>query len=157
MAQETGAPSRPDTASLDDALTRLVRRLRHPRVRRRLTAGVADPLDRAPHIVLHRISLLEPVRLSALADELDVDVSTASRQVGQLLDDELVERRRDPDDGRAWQLTTTTRGRAAITAMRTARQRALAEVVDDWSPDELQALVDGLARLADGLDGPEDT
>ena len=41
--------------------------------------------------------------------------------------------------------------------MRTARQRALAEVVDDWSPDELQALVDGLARLADGLDGPEDT
>ena len=157
MPDDTGARARPDTGPLDDALTRLVRLVRRPRVRRRLTASVAEPLERAQHIVLHRISLLEPVRLSELAAELDVDASTASRQVAQLLADEMVERRPDPDDGRASQLTTTRRGRRAITTMRTARQQALADVVADWSPADLQALVDGLTRLADGLDAPEGT
>ena len=147
----------PDVASLDDELTRLVRRLRHPGVRRRLTAGVPDPLERAQHIVLHRISLLEPVRLSDLAAELDVDLSTVSRQVGRLLDDGYVDRRPDPADRRAWQLTTTSPGRSAIAAMRAARQHALAEVVADWAPAEVQSLVDGLARLADGLDAPPGT
>ena len=137
---------------LDDQLTRLLRRLRHPQVRRLLTAGVTDPLERGPTTALVRIAQDEPMRLSDLAASLDVDVSTASRQARTLLDAGLVERTPDPVDGRACRYSTTSAGRSRLEEMRAARRRALAGVADSWSAPELRQLVDLLSRFVDDLE-----
>ena len=48
-----------------------------------------------------------PLRAGALADCLQSDPSTVSRQVAALVKDGLLERRADPDDGRASLLVLT--------------------------------------------------
>jgi DNA-binding MarR family transcriptional regulator len=141
-----------EITNLDDELTRLLRRLRHPQVRRLLTAGVDEPLERGPHTALARIALDEPMRLSDLAASLDVDVSTASRQARTLLDAGLVERMPDPVDGRACRYATTGVGRIRLEEMRMARQQALADVTAGWSPRDLRRLTELLSRFTDQLE-----
>lgn len=138
-------------ARLDEQVTRLIRQLRNPASRRLLTAGVEEPLERAQHIVLARVARCEPVRLSSLATQLQVDVSTASRQVSDLVDLGLVRRTPDPDDGRATRLSTTETGDRRLAEMRAARRRGLAMAMDQWAPAETASLADLLARLSDDL------
>lgn len=140
--------------ALDDQLTRLLRRIRHPEVRARLVAGVDRPLDRAPHVVLVRVARLAPVRLSELAEELDVDVSTASRQIAALAEAGLVDRSPDPEDRRATRLSPTPEGEAVLTELREARRRALAEVLGEWGEGDVTTLTALLGRLVDDLAGP---
>ena len=52
-----------------------------------------------------------------LADMLDVEPITLGRMVDRLQDAELVERRADPKDRRAWRLHLTAKGRAKITEL----------------------------------------
>jgi DNA-binding MarR family transcriptional regulator len=145
-------PSEDRISQLDDELTRLLRRMRHPQVRRRLTAGLDDPLERGPHSALVRVALDEPVRLSDLAASLDLDVSTASRQVRTLLDAGLATRGDDPSDGRACRLSTTPAGRSRLAEMRSARRQALADVLAGWSAADVERLAELLSRFVDDLE-----
>lgn len=53
----------------------------------------------------------------AMADMLDVEPITLGRMVDRLQDAELVERRADPKDRRAWRLHLTAKGRSKITEL----------------------------------------
>ncbi|MGN6330394.1 MAG: MarR family winged helix-turn-helix transcriptional regulator [Motilibacteraceae bacterium] len=91
------------------------------------------------------------LRVSALAESVHADISTVSRHVAALVELGWVEKRRDPDDGRASTLAITEEGLAAVRRNRNQRDAMIAEVVADWDPADVDRLAALLARLVDGM------
>lgn len=138
-----------DIAALEDALTRLIRRSVLPVVGEANRAAAGVTLDRAPYVALVRIDERAPVRLSELAEVLDLDVSTASRHVAKLEQLGLVSRENDPADGRACLLAPTPEGLEVLVRVRDARRRRLAEWVGHWEHRDVASLADLLTRFLD--------
>jgi DNA-binding MarR family transcriptional regulator len=92
---------------------------------------------------------LGPARVSAIADDLHVDCSVASRQVNALEGAGLVRRVPDPGDGRAQLVHLTEAGRAELTASWLAMVDAVAEAVDGWTDEEISRLAADLGRLSE--------
>ncbi|WAJ42600.1 MarR family winged helix-turn-helix transcriptional regulator [Mycobacterium sp. Aquia_216] len=85
-------------------------------------------------------------RSTALARELNVSDPTVSDAVAALLRKKLVERRRDPRDGRSQQLVLTPEGRRAAATV--SRWTAPAEVAASrLDRADAEVLLDGLIRL----------
>lgn len=101
--------------------------------------------------VLHELSRTGPVRISALANSLALDISTMSRHVRALEADELIERRRDPADGRATLLDLTDAGQEFLTDAIAERSAVLRAATASWSDDDIAALHTYLTRLANDL------
>jgi DNA-binding MarR family transcriptional regulator len=102
--------------------------------------------------ILYHVVTLGPLRSGALADVVQVDPSTASRQVNALIRDGLLERHADPDDGRASLLLPTELGRARHAdhiARRDAHYRAM---LADWTPTERAEFARYLARFTAAFD-----
>jgi DNA-binding MarR family transcriptional regulator len=82
-----------------------------------------------------------------VADELQVDLSVASRQVAGLHAAGYVKRVPDPHDGRSQMVELTAAGKRAL---RKAQERGV-EVLDrataHWTDAEVESLVAGLRRL----------
>lgn len=97
--------------------------------------------------VLARIRDLQPVRMSAVADEMDYDRSTVSRHVAELVALECVRRLADPSDGRAVLLELTTAGDAALAAVFGAWNATLDEITADWSPADQRRFLRMLQRF----------
>ncbi|GAY08428.1 MarR family winged helix-turn-helix transcriptional regulator [Pseudonocardia sp. N23] len=109
-------------------------------------SGPAD-LDRATfHVLIHLASADGPQRSADLAEALCTDPSTVSRRVAALVKQGLIERRADPDDGRASLLAVTDDGHSALEQSRRYKARLVAEVLGAWPIEKRQALV---ALLAD--------
>jgi len=67
------------------------------------------------YAVLHNLChATHDVRLTEIADALGYDISVLSRQVSALIDQGLVTRVRDPNDGRAWLLRLTEQGQQRL-------------------------------------------
>lgn len=92
-----------------------------------------------------------PQRVSAIADELRLDLSTVSRQVAALERAGLLGRSRDPLDSRASLVDLTPEGHRTIAAVRTARVAAMARRLPDWDERELADLGAMLSRLTRDL------
>jgi DNA-binding MarR family transcriptional regulator len=138
------------SAELERSLTQVARAILRLEVPRgELTGG--ESVDRAGYWLLVRLSTQAPVRLSELADTVELDLSTVSRQMRDLVAIGLVVKVPDPDDGRASLLSLSERGWAVLEAVSEARRQALAEVIKGWSEEERTALTAGLLRLEDGL------
>ena len=88
-----------------------------------------------------------PMRLTALADRLQVDPSVASRQASELVDRGLVERRPDPDDARAGLLDVTAEGHATLERAMQRSTEVMASALGGWSDEEARQLVDLLTKL----------
>jgi DNA-binding MarR family transcriptional regulator len=138
------------SAELERSLTQVARTILRLEV-----PGAALPegasLDRAGYWLLVRISGQAPIRLSELADSVDLDLSTVSRQMANLVTSGLVVKVPDPEDGRASLLSLSDRGWTVLEAVSEARRQVLAETVADWTEAERNALADGLIRLEAGL------
>lgn len=119
------------------------------RVGRQLRAAFKS--DPAAIGVLYQLSRSGPVRISALANALALDVSTTSRHVRGLETDELVERQADPEDGRATLLHITEAGRQFLADAIAERSAVLRAATAGWDEHDLTALNHYLARLADDL------
>jgi DNA-binding MarR family transcriptional regulator len=87
------------------------------------------------------------LRLSELADTVQIDLSTASRQVAALEQAGWMTRDRDPEDRRAWRVRLTPDGERVLIANKRARQEALRDALADWSEDERQTFGRLLGRL----------
>lgn len=138
------------SASLERSLTEVARaviRLSVPKE----SLGGDQHLDRAGYWLLLRVSEQEPMRLSELAEVANLDLSTVSRQVRDLAGAGLLDKVRDPQDGRATLLSLTTRGASVLEAVSEARRDVLAEAVSDWTEDEQDELARRLVRLCVGL------
>lgn len=114
--------------------------------------GEGEQVDRAGYWALVRLDEADgPVRVSDLAASLELDLSTVSRQVRQLVDSGLVTRHSDPDDGRAARLALSGRGRDVLEAVKAARRTVLAGTLAQWSAEDRRALAEAVGRLAADL------
>lgn len=140
-----GATS-PDVEALYYQLVRITRSLRTggPGT---LTAGVAS--------ALWTIMSQGPMRMSELADREAVTMPTMSRIVATLEQQGFVERRPDPDDGRARQLVATDAGITVINTTQSRRAEILADALDQLDPQARDHLRHGLAALSEALTDPD--
>lgn len=120
-------------------LTRIITRL----LRQRGDMAVAH--------VLVRLAENGPLRVSALAEAVGIDASTVSRKVTELVTAGLVERRPDPDDGRAHLLAVTEAGARCCELGRHKRIELVTTVLSGWPLDSRQRLAELLGRFADDV------
>ncbi len=138
------------SAELERSLTQVARAILRLEVpRSELAEG--ESIDRAGYWLMVRLSGQAPVRLSELAGTVELDLSTVSRQMRDLVACGLVDKVPDPVDGRASLLSLSRRGWAVLESVSEARRQALAEVINAWSDEERTELTSGLRRLEDGL------
>jgi DNA-binding MarR family transcriptional regulator len=136
----------------------------------RLTASISQLLRTGRHVSVRAAGhlygelppfgwgLLVPLerdgdqRCSALAGRAGVDVSVASRQLAVLERLGYVERRPDPQDGRAALLRLTEAGSDALAAARALRSDWALTALAGWDEAEARRLSDLLDRLVTDLD-----
>jgi len=118
------------TPELEQQLLLLARRLAKP-VRMAGQSGFTV-LDRPAYQTLLRIVEDGPLRSTALAKLVGVDLSVISRQVTSLEHVGFVHREPDPADARAALVTVTDAGREAYEKTRQARTELLQEVLGSW-------------------------
>lgn len=109
-------------------------------------------LDRSAYVILRHLQAAGPLNVSALADRLNLDGSTVTRQVTALENDRLVERRRDPSDGRGIVIAPTPTGLEQVDAVRRARHDVYDRVLRDWDDADREALAKALERFNASLD-----
>ena len=119
-------------------VSRLMRRSFDERAR---SIGVTRPQWQ----VLTLLKQYEGINQGGLADILEVEPITLGRMIDRLQDSELVERRPDPADRRAWRLHLTARGRALLETLRPHAEITFAEAldgIDAADQDRLMAMLD---------------
>ncbi len=110
------------------------------------------PLERAAYGLLSRIASGGPERLSALAADICVDLSTISRQVAALEAAGLVRRTPDPSDRRASLIEATETGAEVYAQNRGKWLGALRELMADWTAAERQEFARLFARLNNAME-----
>jgi DNA-binding MarR family transcriptional regulator len=135
--------------SLNEELMRFARTLHS--LRSHVTTNTAAGVPWATFGMLFHLVTEGPRRAGELAAAAHVDASTASRQIDQLVRMGLVERQADPDDGRATRLVATDAGRQVHAEVRASRERMLADVLADWSGEDVDRLAGLLGRLNDDM------
>jgi DNA-binding MarR family transcriptional regulator len=106
-------------------------------------------LERPAFAILMRIADQGPVRLSALADRLFLDLSTVSRQLVTLEAAGWVARERDPDDRRAQLVRVTPEGERVLQRNHQARREALDDLLVSWPQSDRISFADHLSRFND--------
>ena len=107
----------------------------------------AGGVDRSTIMLIKQLVVLGPSRSSALAAAVHSDPSTVSRQIAALVRDGLVERRADPDDGRASVLVPTAAGLKLLEEQRKRIGLALARVIRHWAPEDVDKFLELLERF----------
>lgn len=94
----------------------------------------------------------EPYRLSPgqLIRETHVTSGTMTNRIDRLRSRGLVTREQDPSDGRAAVVALTEQGRELVDSALTALLELEASLLQDWSPQESDALASALRRLLVG-------
>lgn len=126
------------------------------RALRALTRGWAhedDRLSRTELAVLTTIAETGESRLGAVAGCLGVSASVASRQVAALQTAGLIDRRPDPEDGRAELVALSAAGLDRLHEIKDLGVDRLAALLDGWDPERLHAAAELLGELATAL-GP---
>ncbi|HET8615294.1 MAG TPA: MarR family transcriptional regulator [Actinomycetales bacterium] len=127
-------------AQLRLALGRLARELRHSSA-----AGVTPSQLSA----LANLEEAGALRLGDLAAREGVTPSTTSRTVDALESSGFVERRPDPEDGRATRIAPTASGRELLTSLRTRRDALLSKGIERLPDDRRRALRAAVPALVD--------
>src|SRR4051794_7389916 len=146
----TDAP-RSDVARVIAGIRAVIGTAKSPRAHQRMVSETGVHVERAGVVALAVLADRGSVRLSELAAALQVDISTASRQVRKLEDAGLVARTPDANDGRASLLALTEHGRDSQRRLREHWHGRMAGALDDFTAAEQAALADLVERFAAGL------
>ncbi|MDV6312401.1 MarR family transcriptional regulator [Gordonia amicalis] len=117
-------------------------------------ASVAEVEDRVsiPQLrILTLVATRGPLSLAVIADELDVDPSSASRSVDRLMKAGLLDRRDAPEDRRRLAVTVAADGADLVQTVTDHRREAIAAVLKKLSAtqrDELTVAFDAFAVAA---------
>lgn len=134
----------PEPATAEEAvmsaMVRVGKRLRH-----RIPG---EQIDFASLPLLKTLHHCGPMRLTTLAQALDLDASTVSRHARSLEDRGLLERTDDPDDKRASRVAVSTYGTECLQQGAARRRALIAEALADWSAEDREVLRVLLHRLA---------
>lgn len=150
-----------ESRSRDESLEHVHRALesflaatRSTRLHRDLAARAGGNLTRTEAFVLGHIVSYGPLRLSALAETTGQGQAIASRQVETLTRAGLIERVKDPADGRAHLLRPTDAGTRLNRSMRAVWSAWLGTSLTHWSDAELDRLASLLTRFGNDLRHP---
>lgn len=91
------------------------------------------------------------INQGGLAELLEVEPITAGRMIDRLQDAELVERRPDPADRRAWRLFLTARGAQLLDQLRPMALDTYELALEGISPTERAELMATLERMRANL------
>lgn len=106
---------------------------------------------RAQWRTLTTLSRHEGLNQGALADLLEVEPITLCRMIDRLEESGLVERRRDPDDRRAWQLFLTEKSKPMLDDLRRMADDLFVHVLHGIDEPERAALGDALNKMRANL------
>ena len=101
--------------------------------------------------VLSLLIANEGINQGGLAEILEVEPITLGRMIDRLQDAELVERRADPADRRAWRLHITPKGHDLLTRLHPFAQETFAMALDGVDEASQQALLVMLDRIRGNL------
>ena len=119
------------------------------RTKARYMALAEHDMEWSSQVLLRHLAHVGPVRASAIAECLQFDPSTVSRQVAAMVKDGLVERVADPEDGRASTLVLTPKADAVLVAHDDVRIRHFADMLADWDEPDLRRFAALLRRFTD--------
>jgi DNA-binding MarR family transcriptional regulator len=129
-------------------LTVLTRALSQPRQAARIGKRSGVALQPHLYVVFTRIGECQPIRGRDLAEYTELDRSTISRTVADLVDAGLVDRGTDPLDARNMVLSLTPTGQDALGRLWSAWHEELATAMSDWTETERNTFAILLSRLA---------
>jgi DNA-binding MarR family transcriptional regulator len=104
-------------------------------------------VDRSGYLALRMLTRLGPLPTTTLADALQLDASTVTRQVNTLVSSGFAQRLPNPSDGRSSQLAITAAGRRVMREVERGRRRVLRQMFDEWNEEERQTLGQLLTKL----------
>jgi DNA-binding MarR family transcriptional regulator len=94
------------------------------------------------------VAALRPgIRMSALAEQLQVGLSAVSGLVDRLVDHGYLERHEDPSDRRQQQVSLTAAGSAVLERIRELNAELLRSLLRGLTTAELDALREGIAAI----------
>lgn len=134
----------PNIGTMMGQVSRLLRRSFDERAR---SMGVTRPQWQ----VLSLLARHEGINQGGLAELLEVEPITLGRMIDRLQEAQLVERRNDPSDRRAWRLHLKPRGEDLIERMKPLARETLAIAVDGLGEAEQRALLESLDRMRANL------
>lgn len=134
-----------DLAAVAENFTRLMRSF--ARTRAQILAAAAHDVEWSAQMVLKCLDHSGPMRSGAIAECVQADPSTVSRQVAGLVKEGLIERRADPEDGRASLLVLTEKAGAVLKDHDEIRNQHFARMLADWSERDLREFADLMARF----------
>ncbi|MGY2732986.1 MarR family winged helix-turn-helix transcriptional regulator [Sphingomonas sp. UYP23] len=129
-------------------VSRLMRRRFDERAR---TIGVT----RTQWRVLKILQRGEGINQGGLAELLEVEPITACRMIDRLAEAELVERRRDPNDRRAWQIYLTDRARPLLDDLGLLADEMLDSALAGISDADQARVVATLQQIRGNLSDPQ--
>jgi DNA-binding MarR family transcriptional regulator len=82
----------------------------------------------------------EGINQGQLAEMLEVEPITACRMIDRLEEAGLVERRRDPDDRRAWLIFLTPRARPVLEELHVVADEMISRLLAGLAPEQIDGL-----------------
>ena len=108
-------------------------------------------VTRAQWRVLAHLGRTPGLRQVDLAERMDIEPITLCRIVDRLEEGTLVERRRDPQDRRAWQLFLTAKAEPLLERLHKLAAKMADEAFDGLEPASLQAIRAALSQIRSNL------
>ncbi|WP_193161823.1 MarR family winged helix-turn-helix transcriptional regulator [Microbulbifer hainanensis] len=108
-------------------------------------------LSRSRWQVLWHLAKEEGLKQAELAERMDVAPISLARQVDNLQQEGLVERRPDPGDRRCFRIYLTGEAEPALEVLRDLAQQTRNQALVGFSVDDVNQLRDLLGRLRDNL------
>ena len=112
-------------------------------------------LSRARWQVLWLLNREEGLKQTELADRLDVAPISLGRQLDNLEQEGLVERRRDAGDRRCFRIYLTDAAQPALKVLKTLSEKSRAEALAGLTQTEIVQLQKLLGRIMQNLSGEE--
>jgi DNA-binding MarR family transcriptional regulator len=149
-ARGAASPPLAEVAQVADNFVALMRSF--ARAKARFMAAAEHNVEWSAQIILRHLANDGPMRASSLAECLQSDPSTVSRQVAALVKDGLVERQADPEDGRASILALTAKAGSVIAKHEELRVQHFAGILAGWNERDLRRFADLLGRFTHDFD-----
>ncbi len=140
MARPTDTPSTDTASQLRDAIVRTARKLRQE-------AAAETGLSPSATAALATINRSGPLTPSELAEHERVKRPSMTRTLGCLEREGLIERTRDPADGRSSLVAISAAGRERLARLRRRKSAYLARRLRKLDPDEIETLARAAALL----------
>lgn len=147
---EAVAGTAPPSAEVADTFVELMRAFQ--RAKAHYLALARHDVEWSAQVILRQVANCGPMRASAIAESLHSDPSTVSRQVSTMVKDGLLERRADPEDGRASILALTPKAVAVIAEHEELRRTHFAEMLSNWTERDLTRFATLLRRFTDDFE-----